>query len=41
MFLVPFIVFLDGNDRNYVEPDISVIRIKNKLNDKEYKGTPD
>ena len=32
--LAPFAVFLNGDDRNYVEPDISVICDKNKLTDK-------
>lgn len=30
----PFAVFLNANDTNYVEPDISVICDKNKLTDK-------
>lgn len=33
MFLVPFVVFLGGNNRNYVESDIFVIYNKDKLND--------
>ena len=37
----PFAVFLDNDDRNYVEPDISVICDKNKLNDKGCNGAPD
>lgn len=37
----PFAVFLNDDDRNYVEPDISVICDKNKLNDKGCIGAPD
>ncbi len=37
----PFAVFLNEDDRNYVEPDISVICDKNKLNDKGCVGAPD
>ena len=37
----PFAVFLNADDRNYVEPDISVICDKNKLNDKGCLGAPD
>lgn len=33
--------FLNENDRNYVEPDISVICDQNKLNDKGCVGAPD
>lgn len=33
--------FLDENDRNYVEPDISVICDPDKLNDKGCSGAPD
>ena len=32
--LAPFAVFLNEDNRNYVEPDISVICDKNKLTDK-------
>lgn len=39
--LAPFAVFLDENDKNYVEPDISVICDKNKLTDKGCNGAPD
>ncbi len=39
--LAPFAVFLNGDDRNYVEPDISVICDKNKLTDKGCNGAPD
>ena len=37
----PFAVFLNEDDRNYVEPDISVICDKDKLNDKGCNGAPD
>lgn len=37
----PFAVFLNEDDRNYVEPDISVICDKDKLNDKGCSGAPD
>ena len=39
--IAPFAVFLNADDRNYVEPDISVICDKNKLNDKGCVGAPD
>lgn len=41
VFPAPFAVFLNENDRNYVEPDISVICDKNKITDKGCNGTPD
>lgn len=41
VFLAPFAVFLNMDELNYVEPDISVICDKNKLNDKGYNGAPD
>ena len=34
IYVSPFAVFLSENDKNYVEPDISVICDPNKLNDK-------
>jgi Uma2 family endonuclease len=37
----PFAVFLNNDDRNYVEPDISVICDKNKLNELGCSGAPD
>lgn len=40
-YIAPFAVFLNANDRNYVEPDISVICDPNKLNDKGCVGAPD
>lgn len=39
--IAPFAVFLNGDDKNYVEPDISVICDKTKLNDKGCVGAPD
>ena len=39
--IAPFAVFLNKNDKNYVEPDISVICDRNKLNDKGCVGAPD
>lgn len=41
VFPAPFAVFLNENDRNYVEPDISVICDKGKLTDKGCHGAPD
>ena len=40
-YIAPFAVFLNENDRNYVEPDIAVICDKNKLTDKGCTGAPD
>ena len=40
-YVSPFAVFLNENDKNYVEPDISVICNPNKLNDKGCTGAPD
>lgn len=37
----PFAVFLDADDKIYLEPDISVICDKNKLTDEGCKGAPD
>ncbi len=37
----PFAVFLNKNDKNYVEPDISVICDKSKLDDRGCYGSPD
>lgn len=39
--IAPFAVFLNEDDRNYVEPDISVICDKSKLTDKGCFGAPD
>ena len=41
MFPSPFAVFLNEDDVNYVEPDISVICDKNKLDDQGCHGAPD
>lgn len=41
VFPAPFAVFLNKDDQNYVEPDISVICDKSKLNDKGCNGAPD
>ena len=41
VYIAPFAVFLNENDTNYVEPDISVICDKNKLTDKGCTGAPD
>lgn len=40
-YIAPFAVFLNGDDKNYVEPDISVICDKSKLTDKGCTGAPD
>ena len=37
----PFAVFLNQDDHNYVEPDISVICDPNRINDRGYNGAPD
>lgn len=39
--IAPFAVFLNENDKNYVEPDISVICDTSKLNDRGCNGAPD
>lgn len=41
VYPAPFAVFLNEDDLNYVEPDISVICDKSKLTDKGCKGAPD
>ena len=40
-YIAPFAVFLNNDDKNYVEPDISVICDRNKLSDKGCHGAPD
>ena len=40
-FFAPFAVFLNKDDTNYVEPDISIICDKSKLTDKGCFGAPD
>lgn len=37
----PFAVFLNEDDRNYVEPDISVICDSSKVDNRGYQGAPD
>ena len=39
--IAPFAVFLNEDDKNYVEPDISVICASEKLTDKGCTGAPD
>lgn len=41
VYSAPFAVFLNTDDINYVEPDISIICDKNKLTDKGCNGAPD
>lgn len=41
IFAAPFAVFLNKDDKTYVEPDISVICDKNKLDDRGCHGAPD
>lgn len=41
VFPAPFAVFLNEDNTNYVEPDLSVICDKNKITDKGCKGAPD
>ncbi len=41
VFPAPFAVFLNEDDTNYVEPDISVICDKEKITDKGCNGAPD
>lgn len=41
VYPAPFAVNLNANDETYVEPDISVICDKNKLDDRGCKGAPD
>lgn len=40
-FIAPFAVFLSEDDKNYVEPDISVVCDESKLDDKGCNGAPD
>lgn len=40
-YIAPFAVFLNQDDTNYVEPDISVIFDSDMLNDKGCSGAPD
>lgn len=41
VFAAPFAVFLNEDEYNYVEPDISVICDRNKINDRGCLGAPD
>lgn len=41
VYLAPFAVFLNKDNKNYVEPDISVICDKDKLDDRGCNGAPD
>lgn len=41
VFPAPFAVFLNKDEKNYVEPDISIICDKNKLDNKGCNGAPD
>ena len=41
VYISPFAVFLNEDDKNYVEPDISVICDQSKLTDKGCFGAPD
>lgn len=41
IYPAPFAVFLNADDKNYVEPDISVICDKTKLTDEGCNGAPD
>ena len=40
-YVAPFAVFLNQDDRTYVEPDISVICDPNKITEKGVDGAPD
>ena len=41
VYIAPFAVFLNENNKNYVEPDISVICDPDKLTDEGCTGAPD
>ncbi|WP_313579995.1 Uma2 family endonuclease [Lacrimispora sp.] len=41
VFPAPFAVFLNDDEKTYVEPDISVICDKNKIDDRGCVGAPD
>jgi len=41
VFLAPFAVFLNNDNKNYVEPDIFVVCDKYKLDEKGCNGAPD
>ena len=41
VYAAPFAVFLNADNKNYVEPDISVICDQSKLTDRGCEGAPD
>lgn len=41
VYAAPFAVFLNDNDTDYIEPDISVICDRSKIDDKGCHGAPD
>ena len=41
VYPAPFAVFLNEDDRNYVDPDISVICDSSKVDNRGYQGAPD
>ncbi len=41
VYPAPFAVFLNGDDKTYVEPDLSIICDKSKLTEKGCNGAPD
>lgn len=41
VYFAPFAVFLDDDNRNYVEPDLSVVCDPDKVDEKGCHGTPD
>ncbi len=41
IYAAPFAVFLCGDDKTYVEPDLSVICDKDKIDHRGCKGAPD
>ncbi len=41
VYPAPFAVFLNADDRNYVEPDISVVCKTDRLDEKGCNGSPD
>lgn len=41
VYPAPFAVFLNSDDKTYVEPDISIICDKSKLDDRGCNGAPD
>ncbi len=41
IYAAPFAVFISEDNKNYVEPDLSIICDKNKLSDRGCEGAPD